>query len=234
MSPKTSIRFLLHILHYFFVLQATYQRKRIPLSDLKSIIIAIETFLSSKANHIDDTILWNCLDDDIDDDAIVEDMRHIDPRGIAQGGNSSHGSRTSMILKLREFILERLLHNILQMNSNISSASRMPHSEVPRRQQDSVSLRGTSRLFRMTTSLLDVYFINNVSCDLECAYRPLFDSHSFLWMWLEGGTRKRHGGITVVALQITPSCIFFRNQRFSHKLSITKHYLSTKQEQISF
>ncbi len=152
------------------------------MSDLKSIISAIDMFMSSKANGIDDTILWTCLDDDIDDEALVKDMQSHSPRVSAQEENSSHCPRISMILRLRRSILECLLKNVLQMNSKSSSASLMMPFELTRPRQYSVSLRGISRLFRMTISLLDIHVISNVSCDLSYGFRVHCDAHSFLWM----------------------------------------------------
>ena len=161
--------------------QAVHERRRIPLSDIKSILSAIDMFMSSKANCIDETILWTCLDDDIDDEALVKDMQSHNPRLSAQEDNSSRFPRISTILRLRRSILQCLLHNVLQMNSKSWSASSMP-SESTRPQQYSVSLRGISRLFRMTISLLDIHVISNVSFDLSFGFLVHCDAHSFLWM----------------------------------------------------
>lgn len=109
--------------------------------------------MSSKANFIDDAILWTCLDDDIDDDALVEAFRNLIPKRSAQEGNLSLFSSAYMIFNRRICILQCLLQNMLQINSKTFP------SETTRCQPISVSHRDISRLFRMMISLSDVYII---------------------------------------------------------------------------
>jgi hypothetical protein len=135
--------------------------------------------MSSKANAIDDTILWTCLDDGNDDDALVKDMRSLMQRDSAQE-EISNSSRVSSILLLRRSIIQCLLHNVL--NSKSSFTSFMSLSDLTRRQLDSVSLRGISRLFRMTISLLDVYVTSNVSCDRIYGFLVHYGAQPFLWI----------------------------------------------------
>jgi hypothetical protein len=113
---------------------------------------AIETFMSSNVNTIDDSILWSCLDDDADDDVLLEHIQNLKPREIAKGEKSLSNSRASMIIRLRRNIIRYLQQNIIKMNSNTFSR-RMLYPDEMLRQPDSVSLRCISRIFSMTVSL---------------------------------------------------------------------------------
>mmetsp|Transcript_12466 Transcript_12466/g.22256 ORF Transcript_12466/g.22256 Transcript_12466/m.22256 type:complete len:709 (-) Transcript_12466:67-2193(-) len=106
--------------------------------------MAIEMFLSSQINTIDNSILWTCLDDDMDDAILLEHY----------GGETtcSSVSRAFRILRLRRNILLYLQHNIIQLN-NDNTGSLVPHPERKLQHSDVRSLCGISRVFRMAISL---------------------------------------------------------------------------------
>ena len=113
--------------------------------------MAIEMFLSSQINTIDNSILWTCLDDDMDDAILLEHY----------GGETtcSSVSRAFRILRLRRNILLYLQHNIIQLN-NDNTGSLVPHPERKLQHSDVRSLCGISRVFRMAISLTPC--LNNI------------------------------------------------------------------------
>jgi hypothetical protein len=89
---------------------------------------------------MDNSILWTCLDDDVDDAVLID----------LYGGEVARfsESRAIQILHLRRNILRHLRQNIIQLNSD-NSLTLDPEKNA----QHSLSLLGVSRVFRMAISL---------------------------------------------------------------------------------
>jgi hypothetical protein len=123
---------------------------------VKSVISAIKTFLSSEISSIDNSILWSCLDDDVDDAILLKQLGNLEPHNNAEEGMLSSTSRAARILFLRRNVLRCLQNNIVKMKKSNYGVRPMPlcHS-------DSLSLRGISRIFGMTISLSTLLDIMN-------------------------------------------------------------------------
>jgi len=115
---------------------ATYERKRIPLSELKSNVNSIERFLSSDINTIDNCILWSCIEDEADDKILLDSLK---------SNSETSSSSSSRIIHLRMHILQYLQHNIIQLNNTTV--------KLLGRYSDDISLSGIARVFQMTISL---------------------------------------------------------------------------------
>lgn len=120
-------------------------------------------FLSSEANTIGSSILWSCLDDDVDDAILLETFKGIKPKDSTEKGTSSSISREARILRLRTNILRRLQHNIINNKTGLPVSD----SEGQQQHYGVVSLHGISRVFRMALSLMPyLNKIDKVSRDL--------------------------------------------------------------------
>jgi hypothetical protein len=118
---------------------------------VKSIIGAMQIFLSSNINAISSSILWSCLDDDVDDAILLKHFNNsLDQNENSMGALSSFTLRASRIYWLRSNVLRSLQNNIIQMNSSTNSAC-----------YRSISLCGISRVFGMTVSLSDLMNVKN-------------------------------------------------------------------------
>jgi len=115
---------------------ATYERKRIPLSELKSNVNSIERFLSSDINTIDNCILWSCIEDEADDKILLDSLK---------SNSETSSSSSSRIIHLRMHILQYLQQNIIQLNNTTV--------KLLGRYSDDISLSGIARVFQMTISL---------------------------------------------------------------------------------
>ena len=116
---------------------STYERKRIPLSELKSNVNSIESFLSSDINTIDNCILWSCIEDDADDKILLDSLKS----NLSEASSSS----SSRIIHLRMHILQYLQQNIIQLNNTTVK----PLGKY----SDDISLSGIARVFQLTISL---------------------------------------------------------------------------------
>ena len=140
------------------------------MSEVKAIVSAIEMFLSSQINTIGNSVLWSCLDDDVDDAILINNLGNPKPpNGIAGETNGSSVSKAFRILRLRRNILRYLQHNIIQLNSEKARGGELQHS-------DALSLRGISRVFHMTISLT-LCLNNNGKVRKDCHLPLLFEQH---------------------------------------------------------
>lgn len=112
---------------------------------MKSIISAMKLFLSSDINAINSSILWSCLEDDVDDAILLKHFNNgLDQNENSMEALSSFTLRASKIYWLRINVIRSLQNDILQLNSS---------SNDTRYSSGSVSLCGISRVFGMIASL---------------------------------------------------------------------------------
>ena len=123
---------------------------------MKSVISAIKTFFTSEINNIDNSTLWSCLDDDVDDAILLKYLGNLEPHENAEEVMSPSTSRAARILFLRRNVLLCLQNNIVQPKKNNYGVRPMLHCH-----SDSLSLRGISRIFGMTISLSNLLDIMN-------------------------------------------------------------------------
>ena len=144
---------------------ATYERKRIPLSELKSNVNSIERFLSSDINTIDNCILWSCIEDDADDKILLDSLK---------SNSEVSSSSSSRIIHLRMHILQYLQQNIIQLNNTTVN----PIGKY----SDDISLSGIARVFQMTISLSPYLDYNKVrKCDmLVCSFPHHYLNYSLI------------------------------------------------------
>ena len=140
------------------------------MSEVKAIVSAIEMFLSSQINTIGNSVLWSCMDDDVDDAILLNNLGNPKPpNGIAGETNGSSVSKAFRILRLCRNILRYLQQNIIQLNSEKARGGELQHS-------DALSLRGISRVFHMTISLT-LCLNNNGKVRKDCRLPLLFEQH---------------------------------------------------------
>ena len=133
------------------------ERKRIPLSEVKSYVGAMERFLTSDINTIHNSVLWSCIDDDMNDAILLESLGKSlgKEEDSEQSPAAAASSRASRIIRHRTHILTYLQHNIIQLLNNTSVRLPMPYSEEKCQAYSNnvLSLRGIARVFRMTVSI---------------------------------------------------------------------------------
>ena len=111
----------------------------------------MKLFLSSNINTISSSILWSCLDDDVDDAILLKHFNNsLDQNENSMEALSSFTLRASRIYWLRSNVIRSLQNNIIQMNSSTNSAC-----------YRSISLCGISRVFGMTVSLSNLMNVKN-------------------------------------------------------------------------
>ena len=111
----------------------------------------MQIFLSSNINAISSSILWSCLDDDVDDAILLKHFNNsLDQNENSMEALSSFTFRASRIYWLRSNVIRSLQNNVIQMNSSTNSAC-----------YRSISLCGISRVFRMTVSLSNLMNVKN-------------------------------------------------------------------------
>ena len=123
---------------------------------MKSVISAIKAFVSSEINNIDNSTLWSCLDDDVDDAILLKYLGNLEPHENAEEAMSPSTSRAARILFLRRNVLRCLQNNIVQLKKNNYGVCPMLHCH-----SDTLSLRGISWIFGMTISLSNLLDIMN-------------------------------------------------------------------------
>lgn len=107
--------------------QTPHQKKKIPLQEVKTVVDSFKAFLSSRDIKIGGSVLWSCLDDEVDDGIL---RQHYGCKKV------SENSTVLRILRQRKNLLQSLQH-IIQHSSN----------------QESLLLPGIARVFRMTIFL---------------------------------------------------------------------------------
>ncbi|KAL7538585.1 hypothetical protein ACHAXR_010064, partial [Thalassiosira sp. AJA248-18] len=144
--------------------KASYEKRQIPLSEVKSTVTAMEIFLTSAINNIDNSILWSCVEDDADDGVLLENLGNTKSRGNDRKVTCSSFPMALRIIRLRRIILRYLQHNIIQLN-NEKTGYLVPHSEG---KLHALSLSGISRIFCMTVSLTPC--LNDFNKLTDCAF----------------------------------------------------------------
>jgi len=111
----------------------------------------MKIFLASDVNAISSSILWSCLDDDVDDAVLLKHFNNsLDQNENSMEALSSFTLRALRIYWLRSNVIRSLQHNIILMNSSINSAC-----------YSLISLCGISRVFGMTVSLSNLINVKN-------------------------------------------------------------------------
>ena len=118
----------------------------------------MERFLTSDINNIDNSVLWSCIDDDMNDAILLEGLGKslCEEEDSEQSPAAAAASlRASRIIRHRTHILTYLQQNILQLLNNTSVRLPMPYSEEKCQAYSNnvLSLRGIARVFRMTVSI---------------------------------------------------------------------------------
>ena len=118
----------------------------------------MERFLTSDINNIDNSVLWSCIDDDMNDAILLEGLGKslCEEEDSEQSAAAAAASlRASRIIRHRTHILTYLQQNILQLLNNTSVRLPMPYSEEKCQAYSNnvLSLRGIARVFRMTVSI---------------------------------------------------------------------------------
>ena len=118
----------------------------------------MERFLTSDINNIDNSVLWSCIDDDMNDAILLEGLGKslCEEEDSEQSPAAAAASlRASRIIRHRTHILTYLQQNILQLLNNNSVRLPMPYSEEKCQAYSNnvLSLRGIARVFRMTVSI---------------------------------------------------------------------------------
>jgi len=223
--------------------QAFYERIRIPLSEIKTISKSIDIFLSSQINTIDTSILWSCLDDDLDDKVLID--------LYGRDTVCSSDTRAIQILRLRKNILQHLRQNIIQLTNGNSHVLYLE-------KKGSISLVGVSRVFRMAILLTpclkeirqrgEVYSSQKSSChaDLSCSTIGTFLSAHYklllaVFSFATKGVALRYNFMRNIMLTVTgklpqepqereSSCSLFASiiQRCAESLSSTYLTQTTK------
>ena len=128
-------------------LDSSYERKRIPLSEIKYSVTAMERFLSSEMNTIGNAILWSCMNDDVDDTILLDNLGKSDHHQEEGGLSSVSAVRVSRIIRHRGHILNYLEQNIIHLNNKTYSFGKKSQ------QSGVLSLPGVARVLRLTVSL---------------------------------------------------------------------------------
>ena len=111
----------------------------------------MKIFLASDVNAISSSILWSCLDDDVDDAVLLKHFNNsLDQNENSMEALSSFTLRALRIYWLRSNVIRSLQNNIILMNSSINSAC-----------DSLISLCGISRVFGMTVSLSNLINVKN-------------------------------------------------------------------------
>ena len=139
-------------------LKVSSERKRIPLSEVKSYVRAMERILTSDINTIHNSVLWSCIDDDMNDAILLESLgKSLDGEEDSEQSPApaAASSRVSRIIRQRTHILTYLQQNIIQLlNNNNNVRLQMPYVEEEcQAYLDVLSLKGIARVFRMTVSI---------------------------------------------------------------------------------
>ena len=118
----------------------------------------MERFLTSDINNIDNSVLWSCIDDDMNDAILLEGLGKslCEEEDSEQSPAAAAASlRASRIIRHRTHILTYLQQNILQLLNNTSVRLPMLYSEEKCQAYSNnvLSLRGIARVFRMTVSI---------------------------------------------------------------------------------
>ena len=118
----------------------------------------MERFLTSDINTIHNSVLWSCIDDDMNDAILLEGLGKslCEEEDSEQSPAAAAASlRASRIIRHRTHILTYLQQNILQLLNNTSVRLPMPYSEEKCQAYSNnvLSLRGIARVFRMTVSI---------------------------------------------------------------------------------
>lgn len=108
----------------------------------------MKIFVASDVHAISSTILWSCLDDDVDDAVLLKHFNNsLDQNENSMEALSSFTLRASRIYWLRSNVIRSF---IILMNSSINSAC-----------YSLISLYGISRVFGMTVSLSNLMNVKN-------------------------------------------------------------------------
>lgn len=177
-------------------------------------------FLTSESNTISNSILWSCLDDDVDDAILLKHSGNPEPHENAEEDISSRASR---ILFLRRSVLRCLQNNIIQLENKNYSLRVMPHRESKCYHSGSLSLRGISRVFGMTISLSNLLnFANEVRRNAGPLILLLLATSLNLLVGMVEWTTSRqvfeHWVFPVIPLQTPLSCIFGCHQRYPFRI----------------
>ena len=121
----------------------------------------MERFLTSDINNIDNSVLWSCIDDDMNDAILLEGLgkslgdEEDSEKSPTVAAAAAASLRASRIIRHRTHILTYLQQNILQLLNNDSVRLPMPYSEEKCQAYSNnvLSLRGIARVFRMTVSV---------------------------------------------------------------------------------
>ena len=115
----------------------------------------MERFLTSEVNNIDNSVLWSCIDDDMNDAILLESLGKSLGEEEDSEQSPAASSRASRIIRHRTHILTYLQQNIIQLLNNTSVRLPMPYSEEKCQAYSNnvLSLRGIARVFRMTVSI---------------------------------------------------------------------------------
>lgn len=121
-------------------------RRRIPLADIQSSITAVKSFLNSRMNKFDSSILWGCILDDVDDAFILETMMK------AAGMDEQLLLKQQQIFHFRVQVLHNLQHYFTS-NSNQKRIHGQALGNITPATFDDLSLLGISRVFQLLISL---------------------------------------------------------------------------------
>ena len=122
-----------------------HDKSRIPLAEIKSLTTAAKSFLNSRVNKFDSSILWNCLLDEVDDAFLFETM-------TKSASLDDQLARQQQILHFRIHILRSLRHNFTSKNQQMSHHGQALGNITPSTFDD-LSLLGVSRVFQLLLSL---------------------------------------------------------------------------------
>jgi len=123
-----------------------HDRRRIPLAEIQSLVTAAESFLNSRMNKFDSSIMWSCILDDVDDAFLLETMTKtssIDEQLL---------SRQQQIIHFRIHILRYLQHNLTSNTKQKRLHGQAWGNNTPATFND-LSLLGISRVFQLLMSL---------------------------------------------------------------------------------
>lgn len=123
-----------------------HDKRRIPLAEIKSLLTSVESFLNSRMNRFDSSILWSCMLDDVDDAFLLETMTK------SASMDEQSLSRQQQIIHFRIRILRYLQHSLTSNNK----MKRLHGSALGYNTSatfDDLSLHGISRVFQLLMSL---------------------------------------------------------------------------------
>jgi len=123
-----------------------HDRRRIPLADIQSSITAVKSFLNSRMNKFDSSILWACISDDVDDAFVLETTMK------TASMDEQLLLRQQQIFRFREQILRNLQHSFTSNSNQKRNHGQALGNSTPATFDD-LSLLGISRVFQLLMSL---------------------------------------------------------------------------------